>query len=61
MAFLENGNQKLEPEPRKRGKSVFTKKKRGINNDMIAILISCDPKGNKHYRQPQEEKFRQKL
>ena len=23
MAFSENGNQKLEPEPRKRGKSVF--------------------------------------
>ena len=38
MAFLENGNQKLEPERRKLG----------INNDMVAILISCDPKGNKH-------------
>ncbi len=36
MAFLENGNQKLEPEPRKTG----------INNDMVVILISCDPKGN---------------
>ena len=28
--------KKLEPEPRKTG----------INNDMVAILISCDPKGN---------------
>ena len=48
MAFSEKSNQKLEPEPRKTGKSVFIKKKRDINNNMVAVLISCDPKGNKH-------------
>lgn len=48
IEFSEKGNQKLEREPRKRGKSVFVKKKRGINDDKVAILISCDRKGNKH-------------
>lgn len=48
IEFSQKGNQNLEREPRKRGKSVFIKKKRGINNDKVAILISCDRKGNKH-------------
>ena len=48
IEFSEKGNQNLEREPRKRGKSVFVKKKRGINDDKVAILISCDRKGNKH-------------
>jgi transposase-like protein len=48
IEFSEKGNQNLEREPRKRGKSVFIKKKRGINDDKVAILISCDRKGNKH-------------
>jgi hypothetical protein len=34
--------------PKKRGKSAFIKKKRGINHDKAAILISCDKEGNKH-------------
>ena len=38
IAFSEKSNQKLEPEPRKTG----------INNNMVAVLISCDPKDNKH-------------
>lgn len=48
VEFSEKGSQKLEREPKKRGKSVFVKKKRGINDDKVAILISCDRKGNKH-------------
>ena len=44
--FQKRAIKKLEPEPRKTGKSVFIKKKIGINNNMVAILISCDPKGN---------------
>jgi transposase-like protein len=48
IAFSEKGNRHLEREARKRGKSVFIKKKRGINDDKVAILISCDRKGNKH-------------
>ncbi len=53
MMFLLNfqkGNQNLELEPRKRVKSVFVKKKRGINEDKIAILISCDRKGINTYK-----------
>ncbi|MFM2047789.1 MAG: hypothetical protein RI955_335, partial [Bacteroidota bacterium] len=48
IEFSEKGNPKLEREPRKRGKSVFIKKKPGISDDKVAILISCDRKGNKH-------------
>jgi transposase-like protein len=48
IEFSEKGTQNLEREPRKKGKSVFIKKKRGINNDKMAVLISCDRKGNKH-------------
>ena len=36
------GNQNLDRESRKRSKSVFIKKIRGINEDKVAILISCD-------------------
>ena len=46
--FQKRAIKKLEPEPRKTGKSVFIKKKIGINNDMVAILISCGSKGNKY-------------
>lgn len=46
--YSEKGNQKLTREPKKRGKSVFVKKKRGISDDKVAVLISCDRKGNKH-------------
>lgn len=48
LEFSEKGNQSLERKARKRGKSVFVKKKKGINEDKVAILISCDRKGNKH-------------
>jgi transposase-like protein len=48
LEFSEKGNQNLERKARKRGKSIFVKKKRGINEDKVAILISCDRKGNKH-------------
>ena len=52
MRFLlpipKKGNQNLEREPRKRGKSVFIKKKQGINDNNVAVLVSCDRKGNKH-------------
>jgi hypothetical protein len=48
IEFSEKGNQNLKRAPRKRGKSIFVKKKRGINSDKVAILISCDRKGNKH-------------
>lgn len=48
IEFSEKGRQNLQREARKRGKSVFVKKKRGINQDKVAILISCDRKGNKH-------------
>jgi len=48
LAYSEKGNQHLTREPKKRGKSVFIKKKRGINDDKVAILISCDRKANKH-------------
>jgi transposase-like protein len=48
IEFSEKGNQNLDRAPRKRGKSVFIKKKRGINDDKVAILISCDIKGNKY-------------
>ncbi len=39
-------NQNLNPE--KEVKVFLQKRKRGINNDMVAILVSCDPKGNKY-------------
>lgn len=48
ITYSEKGNQNLEREPRKRGKSVFVKKKQGISDDKVAILVSCDRKGNKH-------------
>lgn len=48
IEFSEKGNQNLKRTSKKRGKSAFIKKKRGINQDKIAILISCDRKGNKH-------------
>ena len=48
MAYSEKGNQNLAREARKRGKSVFMKKKSGITDDKVAIVISCDRKGNKH-------------
>ncbi len=48
IAFSQKGNKRLEREPRKRGKSVFVKKKRGIKDDKVAILIGCDRKANKH-------------
>ena len=48
IEFSEKGNKNLERESRKRGKSVFTKKKRCINNDKVAALISCDRNLNKH-------------
>ena len=48
MTYSEKGNQNLEREPRKRGKSVFIKKQQGITDDKVAILVSCDRKGNKH-------------
>lgn len=48
IEFSEKGSQNLKRTPKKRGKSVFVKKKRGINQDKVAILISCDRKGNKH-------------
>lgn len=48
VKFSEKGNQNLTREPRKRGKSAFIKEKRGITDDKVAILISCDRKGNKH-------------
>lgn len=48
IAYSEKGNQNLEREPRKRGKSVFIKKKQGISDNNVAILVSCDRKGNKH-------------
>ncbi len=48
IAFSQKGSKSLERESRKRGKSVFVKKKPGINDDKVAILISCDRKGNKH-------------
>jgi hypothetical protein len=38
----------LTREPKQRGKSAFVKKKRVISDDKVAILISCDRKGNKH-------------
>ena len=43
----EKGNKNLERTPRKRGKSVYVKKKRGISNDKIAVVVGCDRKGNK--------------
>jgi hypothetical protein len=48
IEFSEKGNQNIEREPGLRGKSVVVKKKRGINDDKVAMLISCDRKGNKH-------------
>ena len=48
IEFSEKGNQNLDRKSRKRGESIFVKKKRGINDDKVAILISCDRKGNKH-------------
>jgi hypothetical protein len=48
IEFSEKGNQNQKRVPRKRGKSIFIKKKRGINQDKVAVLISCDRKGNKH-------------
>jgi len=44
-------------EPRKRGKSFFVKKKRGINDDKVAILISCARKGNKHLQVATRERI----
>ena len=40
IEFSEKGNQNLDREPRKRGKSVFIKKKRGIYDDKVVVLIS---------------------
>ena len=34
IEFSEKGNQNLKREPRKRGKSVFVKKKRGIKSPL---------------------------
>lgn len=41
------GDKNIERAPRKRGKGVFETKKRGVSNDKIAVIISCDRKGNK--------------
>ena len=46
--YSEKGSKDLKGEARKRGKSVFKKKKRGISEDKVAVIISCDRKGNKH-------------
>ena len=43
----EKGNKHLERKSRKRGKSVFVKKKRGVSNDKVAVVVGCDRKGNK--------------
>lgn len=48
VEFSEKGNQHLERKGKKRGKSALVKKKQGISDDKVAILISCDRKGNKH-------------
>lgn len=48
LEYSEKGNKHLTREPKKRGKSVFVKKQRGISDDKVAVLISCDRKGNKH-------------
>lgn len=48
ITYSEKGNKNLEREPRKRGKSVFVKNKQGISIDKVAVLVSCDRKGNKH-------------
>jgi len=48
ITYSEKGNQNLEREPRKRCKSVFVKKKQGISDAKVAILVSCYRKGNKH-------------
>lgn len=43
----EKGNKNIERTSRKRGKSVYIKKKRGISNDKISVVVGCDRKGNK--------------
>ena len=61
IEFSEKGNRNLERELRKRGKSVFVINKKGINNDKVAILISCDRKGNKHLQVATGEEFQQMI
>jgi transposase-like protein len=46
--YSEKGQRKLNRPPRKRGKSVHVKKKKGINDDKVAIIVSHDRQGQKH-------------
>lgn len=48
VAYSEKGKRGLERKPRKRGKGVFDKKKRGISDEKVAIIITADRKGTKH-------------
>jgi len=44
----QKGDKHLNREPRKRGKGVFVKKKQGITDEKVAVIISADRKGNNH-------------
>jgi len=46
--YSEKGNKHLDREPRKRGKGVFEKRKAGINDDHLSVIITADRRGNKH-------------
>ena len=48
FTFSNKGERNLNRPARKRGKGIFEVKKRGINEDKLAVLISADRKGNKH-------------
>ncbi len=46
--FSEKGKKHLDRKARKRGQGVFEIRKRGINEDHLAVIISADRRGNKH-------------
>jgi transposase-like protein len=50
FTFSNKGERNLDRLPRKRGKGIFERKKCGINDEKIAVIISADRKGNKHLK-----------
>lgn len=49
MFFLESekGNKNIERKPRKRGEAA---KQRGISDDQVAVIATCDRQGNKDFK-----------
>lgn len=60
FTFSEKGNKNLKRKARKRGKSIYEKKKRGISDEKLAVIISSDRTGNKHIKVAKRGRIRKK-